>query len=413
MAKVISLILAYLFAISLAVDARLSIVVNVLPAELILLAWLLPTIFTARLKQIPARSALLIALFLFLIIVATAFSSDFDKTVTTSRQIILIILVFFCVKFSYFTERQTANILLVFLLTGCASAILGIAQALVGLESLPNVFNLGWVERFEGGTNFALWWKMQNLQNSGMLFQQSLAIGLHQYSNNFAEYMVYSLIALLTLARFGRIRGIAFYSLLVVIFAALFFSQSRTCQAGSALITIYYFVSSQHKGDLKRILKPLLVIGIIAASAIFAFSTFGYDSLGTVSGRNQLNMAGLSYVFSGVGSVLFGGDVGEYYALFRQDPHNIWIYLALFFGVFAASMFVAAVAWFLALALMAGRGQTRSASALHFAFVATNGWFLLYGLTWSVISVALAGMTWAFLVGLSSNHVAFPQLRFR
>lgn len=54
--RVISLSLGYLRALSLAVDARFGIGVKLSPAELLLRAWLLPTLVTVRLREILAAS---------------------------------------------------------------------------------------------------------------------------------------------------------------------------------------------------------------------------------------------------------------------------------------------------------------------------------------------------------------------
>jgi hypothetical protein len=363
-------------------------------------------------SKIPKYSAQIGLIVIFFFAMSLMLSDDKQITATAERNIIVGLAMLFAMLNARFSGSQLIGLLRIFVFAGVLVSLIGIYQAFVGLQSSPTIYSLGLAESNNDLSSFALTWKLYNIQRSGLVsFQKALSIGLYSYSNNFAEYLVYVLIALSALKRLEKIRTVTFLLILSVISAAMFFTQSRTCQVAFLIILFIHTMWSTrdiHMG-LKLLINGAIIVAALVALPGFVREFLGYDNFETLEGRFNLDIAAVNDIFHGVSSILFGGHVHNYYLRNLQDPHNIILFLSLQFGLLFTAFVLTLMALLLirlSVAPVAEDGEHRIFRQMGMLGVA---WMLFYGLTWSVLSVGLADMTWAFVVGAALSYTTQPK----
>lgn len=389
-----------MFVALLCLDARLSLGLNVLYAEISAIIFSAAALFANKFTTLPKLSVIFFTIFTALSLTTLILTNDPGETFGTIRNITVTLLLLVGMATSRFSLRQISFLLKVFVFVGVICSIIGIHQSLVGYDSSVTVFNLGLEKESEIGTGYALKWKLDNLNSSGLFFsQKGLAIGLHQYSNNFAEYLIYVMIANITLRQAREFKFLIFTTVSFVVAGAVFFSQSRTCQIAFFLIIAYHILISLKRMSDKIFAGSVIAIFLILVAPFVWVKFFSYDGFGTVEGRASLDSGAIYYASMSVKSVLFGGNVREFYSQFVQDPHNVLLFLWLQLGAISTLfLLISFIALVTCLASYRRGGFERNRAVYNSSLVACS-WFFIYGMTWSVINVGLAGLTWAFIVG--------------
>ncbi|WP_163000246.1 O-antigen ligase family protein [Sphingobium yanoikuyae] len=379
----------------------MSLGLNFLYAELVAFSLLASVLFRNRIYKV--HTSILIAVLTLILFASAAIVVTDNQAATFSsvRNIASALVALTSFAMIGFEARTKLLVLKAFVLAGIGVSLLGIHQALFGFDQSITVYSLGLTDNANAGISFALNWKLDNLVKSGLVtVQKSLSIGLHQYSNNFAEFLIYVQIAVITLSSARSISKPTFVILYGIIFSAVVLTQSRTCQIAFILLSVVQLLWITRNLFIK--LSYALLTFIIALILLpLAISAVEYDGLKTVEGRGELNSASLSAIGHSVTSIMFGGHTKHYYDEFVQDPHNMFLYLALQFGIPFA---VLAAGFFLYILYQMSRpehDETLAQRALRRGGLIATVWLLGYGMTWSVISVGSAGMTWAMLTGLA------------
>lgn len=384
----------------LCVDARVHLGLRFLYAEIAMIAFLGAAVFLNSFSTVPISALLFSVPLVILLSISVAISDSTMSTFSAARNVVVLVLMLAAMVSAYLSLSRLVLLLRIFVVCGILCSLLGIYQSYSGLDSAPTVFNLGLVGAADARSEFALGWKLANINNSGVLSQQkALAIGLHQYSNNFAEYLIYVLIALVILRRVGSVRMPAFFLFAFILAFAIYQSQSRTCQLAFGIITAIE-LRSMFKVGVARVLATLVMSIIVATTLAYLwFNVFSYDGFKTVEGRSHLNMAAIESVSGNVVSILFGGRIFEYYAVNFQDPHNSVLFLWLHFGIIFLLIMLGSFLYLVSRLVVGARSATYYINATSYGGLVACAWLFVYGMTWSVISVGLAGMTWAFIVG--------------
>lgn len=353
--------------------------------------------------------AILFITFISATLVTIAISEDHSSTVSGLRNITSGVLLFIAIRLHKLDKHQSLDLYATFSLIAVLCALLGIIQSTIGANNTITIYDLQTIsEKQSDRLTWILSWKLNNIENANIIpWQKSIAIGLHYYSNNFAEYLTYSLIPLYCLFSLRKIGHTTFFLAIATVTLALILTASRTAMIGSAIITLTFIVTRKRVGTSKTI---LLISGLLAVTtaAIMNAALFTYDGFGTLLGRFDLNTSAWNLITKNTTTFLFGGEAQAYYLKETFSPHNIVLYLILVFGLFGTIPILALLATFSKGLFISRRSlEPRDGydSALLASALSANIWFLLYGMTWSVAESANSVMLW-----VAVNTIALDAL---
>jgi hypothetical protein len=338
-------------------------------------------------------------LFLAALIVPVVLFND-AAILTAFRNLFVPIVFAFC----YFVITPNFGTILAaywgLVIGGALVSILGIWQAFAGYSASFTISEYSTLQVSDfARISDIISRKIDELHNTKLFpWQKTLAIGLHFYSNNFAEFLIYALIALFVLKGLRRISGQVFYSLYILTATAIVLSGSRTCWLGAALITgVYLLLHTDRLRKLAMILVAIVGSAFIIPNLIDALS---FDRFNTVYGRWELDSTGLRIFASSLTHIIFGGGAREYFEHQSQVPHSSIIYMLLYFGLPGAVLYAWSV---LVIAVQTLNGYrkcrgTKAETYVRLGAVFSCAWFLFYSETWASLSSASSIMLCLILV---------------
>lgn len=322
--------------------------------------------------------------------------------IAAARNLILPAALLLVVSRSVLQPNEIASVLWSFVAGAVIDSALAIQQAFMGS---PPAFSIYQTRGFVDMTlHDVMGWKLYMAQTSRLIpGQRALGFGLHLFSNNFGEFVVYAMVAVLTLWGMRKTTAPVVAGLLALLGFALLTSLSRTSWAG-ALLVLAIFAFVRARSIIYRIALGVLAVGGALLMSDSVQSFLGFDRGGTLRGRAELNhIATAVFQSADVSKVMLGGLAPAYwsYSGAYSYPHNSFIYLVINVGAVGCllAMFgIAGVAWGLGIAVVADPHDKRRAAALG-GLLAT-AWLFAYSMTWTPLANSDSTFQWAILAGL-------------
>ncbi len=262
---------------------------------------------------------------------------------------------------------------------GFCVAVLGILQFTFGYSRTIQLLDID--AQRDSRLLDIMGWK----SNGFLGYSQDLAVGLFEYSNVFASYLVSGSAALVFIWLRARRSQRIWYALMLLIYLiAICMSLSRTGIVGFFLVLIVSWLLSktfQRHGSVD-ILRAFVIVPLIGFIIIVSSMLSDIDGGGTIQGRETFNWNAIKEVFSSFTTLIFGGNYEEYRNYNAQDPHNVLIYTALVFGVTFSTALAFIVITPLS-ELLLSRWPS-SVNNLRIYAVTSSMWLIANGFTWSL-----------------------------
>jgi hypothetical protein len=389
-----------LLALALSTELRLPLGgVAVTPAELLSLLVLctLPLRLRRNYPLLPISLVIgCIGSFCLSIMVA----DDPGLVMTAIRNLMLPLVFLLALMCSDIQVEEAKIVLWAFVIGAVLASLLALWQADVGVKSSFSLYNFG--DLPDDKLQDVMSWKLSLAKTEDSFFGlQSIGFGFHYFSNNFGEFIVYGVAAVLALTAAGRVWIFAL-PVLGLLGMALAVSLSRTSWLGGALLIFVYLTFLRQNRVVRALAWTFLAAGVLllfTGAGDFA----AFDSGKTIGGRTDLNSIALGIISSGpIQNVFFGGLAGGYYRVAFSAPHSTALYSVLYFGLcgtFFLSFFIFGVTYKIWKTYNTTRPDDSKRSILLGGCLASI-WFIFYGLTWTTIESSNSIFMWALFIGL-------------
>ena len=284
------------------------------------------------------------------------------------------------------TEEYRRRLLFCLAVCGVILAAYGICQALGGIGPLPDIYTVGGAPSTDQTGRRKLLevmaWKADGIASTLGVGISSLAYGFHWYSNNYAEYLVFSSIAV-WLAFPPEKRPVVWCASQALILSAIVLSAGRTSVLGYGLVTAIFLLRYIWRYRWLAVLFGTLVAAALLPLVGVAAEALLFDGGGTIGGRSALNSHAWDMVTETWTTIFVGADAEKYLTSSISNVHSTFLYYWLFGGVGVAIATYAIIwSWWGSVALR----FSVTHDPLHLGAFAAISWLLCYGLTWVVVT---------------------------
>lgn len=378
-----------LFAISLCTEIRIPVgSINISATEAVLPIFIFVLWFRRNKSRDPMPALTTYLAIATITIAPIILSSDVLNGFPAARNIILPMTFALMMYMAKPKPKESVFAIYVLVCAALLVSILAIAQAELGTDKVFNLYTAHLIK--DVSLEDVMQWKLGRAQSSEFLpGQKAVGVGLHVFSNNFGDYLVYAVIGVFTLFLAKAIDIVKTVFALAIIGAALLAALARTCWLGTALVMLLFGMVYMRSIYLKGMFG--IVFGAIAIGLSgFFTSAVEFDRGGTVAGRNELNELGMNvYASAPMQNIIFGGSTSEYWdqAGAMSYPHNTFIFTLVYFGALGTLVTAIGIgATFLMNAQAVKRNQRDIPWALSAGGLAAISWLFIYGLTWAALA---------------------------
>ena len=410
-----NIILLFTLGLSFSSDFRINVRgITFTISEVVSLAYIVYAVFclTSH-KQWKIQTDLLVSITMLVaaIILSFPFSDDRAEWIRASRNFITPFMFFLLLASSKNRDMEKVAAFIGMITGGLISSGFGLYEAINDFDILPLRPDANLISEDLDKSAAIMSWKY-DLGHTTLLpsIFHRLAVGLHTYSNVYAEYLLYVAVVIIGLMiTYPRWR-VLMLPCFALVLVALITSGSRTGLLGVTLVILASAVLARRLNMSRA--AAILGFLITSCALIMSFgSLFTFDNFGTIRSRIEYADQAISLIVD-PSAFLLGGNFSTYIAIEPQSPHNALIFIALRYGMLAAVAFVivwSVVARRLLLAFFFHAASSQQICNARIALLALI-WFTFYGMTWSVVESANSLLPLMFLMGIALAPICKDEL---